>query len=212
MGPLQTKMLTPVTLKLGHGDTLSNKSEVISRCMFYVFKAFLGQLEVKILSKNASPSNIFDPGDPKTRSWWPIFKSVIDLVQMHVLCDFQLPRSKNTKAVMLLAVFGWLTDCLTAWPSDINAVKPSLKPRKNTKELKKFKIRKKSMAFHFKVVLNPGPKRIPQNLIKGKLYLKNDYKIICRILFSTGKMALYLIMIILNVQTLFSLDWYFSKW
>ncbi len=63
-----------------------------------------------------------------------------------------------------------------------------------------------------KVVLNPGPKRIPQNLIKGKLYLKNDYKIICRILFSTGKMALYLIMIILNVQTLFSLDWYFSKW
>ncbi len=28
-------------------------------------------------------------------------------------------------------------------------------------------------------VLNPGPKRIPQNLIKGKLYIKNEYNIIC---------------------------------
>ncbi len=122
-----------MTSKLGHGDIFSSKWKVISRCMLYEFKTFLGQLEVKLLRKKAISSNIFDPGDLKTRSWWPISKSVIDLVQMHVFCDFQLPRSKSTKAIMLLAVLGWLTDCLTdcltTWPHDINALKPSIKLR-----------------------------------------------------------------------------------
>ncbi len=64
--------LTPVTSKVGNGDPFPNKSHVILQYVgarFYdLLYAFLCHLEPKLLKQKGIQSDVFDPGDLKSRS------------------------------------------------------------------------------------------------------------------------------------------------
>ena len=66
--PVEAMYLTPVTSEVGHGDPFPTKS-CHMRCTFCMIYDFLCRLEPKLLKQKCSPSDVFNPGDLKTRSW-----------------------------------------------------------------------------------------------------------------------------------------------